>query len=126
MEGRPSSARSRSWDGVSWICRVHAPAARSPQQWVVMNPHLLNPSAESSCGLFLETCLDKNPHISGPGSSQLTLELLYSSPLLHFLWKSGDIGGPTGFKRSAEVIRGSSDDRLASADVTQSRFRCCS
>lgn len=67
MEGRPSSARSRFRDGVSWICRVQAPAARSPQQWVVMNSHLVNPSAESSCGLFLETHLDKIPTLVDPG-----------------------------------------------------------
>lgn len=67
MEGRPSSARSRFWDGVSWICRVHAPAGPSPQQWVVMKSHLLNPSAESSCGLVLETYLDKIATLVEPG-----------------------------------------------------------
>lgn len=65
MEGRPSSASSLFWDGVSWICRVHSPAARSPQQWVVMNSHFLNPPAESSWGLKCCVQTNNNPNVSG-------------------------------------------------------------
>lgn len=44
----PCTAGLRTWDGVSWISRVHSPAARSPQQWTVMNSQPLNPSLEWS------------------------------------------------------------------------------
>lgn len=44
----PCTAGLRTWDGVSWISRVHSPAARSPQQWTVMNSQPLNPSFEWS------------------------------------------------------------------------------
>lgn len=50
-KSRPSSVLSLFWDGVSWIFRVHSPAAGSPQQWVVMNSQFWNPSVESSRGL---------------------------------------------------------------------------
>lgn len=44
----PCTVGLRTWDGVSWISRVHSPAARSPQQWTVMNSQPLNPSLEWS------------------------------------------------------------------------------
>lgn len=42
----PCTAVWRTWDGVSRISSVHSPAARSPQQWTVMNSQPLNPSLE--------------------------------------------------------------------------------
>lgn len=51
VSSRPCWETSLPGDGVSWILSVHSPAARSPQQWVVMNGQSWKPSEELSWGL---------------------------------------------------------------------------
>lgn len=50
-EYSPGVLKFLSWDGVSYTSRTQSPAARSPQQWMVMNSQFLNPSIEWSKSL---------------------------------------------------------------------------